>query len=82
MNAHLQHLKMKATVTGVSIFKYAAAQNIKQAGLLKLMKATVCSVMRDSFFTMFVFSLRMRASSFFDLVVSSVQARVEMKMYT
>ena len=42
MNAHLEHLKAKV-LKGVSILKYAAAQNVTQASLLKLMKATVCS---------------------------------------
>jgi hypothetical protein len=42
MNAHLEHLRLKA-LKGVSVLKYAAAQNITQASLYKLMKATVCS---------------------------------------
>jgi hypothetical protein len=42
MNSHLEHLREKA-LKGVDILKYAAAQNITQASLHKLMKATVCS---------------------------------------
>jgi hypothetical protein len=42
MNSHLEHLRERA-LKGVAIPKYAAAQNISQASLHKLMKATVCS---------------------------------------
>jgi len=42
MNAHLSHLRDKA-LKGISTLKLAAAQDVTQASLLKLMKATVCT---------------------------------------
>jgi hypothetical protein len=42
MNAHLEHLRLKA-LKGVAVLKYAAAHNITQASLYKLMQATMCS---------------------------------------
>jgi hypothetical protein len=42
MNAHLEHLRLKA-LNGVAILKYVDAQNITQPSLYKLMKATICS---------------------------------------
>jgi hypothetical protein len=42
MNDHLEHIMLTA-LTGVAVLKNGDAQNITQASLYKLMKATVCS---------------------------------------
>jgi hypothetical protein len=42
MNAHPEHLRERA-LTGAALLQYAAAKNVTQASLYKLMKATVCS---------------------------------------
>jgi hypothetical protein len=42
MSAHIEHLRERA-LKGAAWLKYAAAQNVTQASLYTLMKATVCS---------------------------------------